>query len=164
MTRKKVTYKSAGGRRARFSTYKRLAFGSMCEQERLLKWKASLKAGDTQEEHLSQAIASTDKLVAKIKNGDLRADQLAHFAEQYKDGDAIPYDIEHLLIDKKNDDGSNLLITQNKAPNKITREEILKSVQKRIKNDPSFAGNPPSVHLLEKAWAEYRKFSLLDAF
>ncbi|MDA9230637.1 hypothetical protein N9P30_02275 [Alphaproteobacteria bacterium] len=136
----------------------------MCEQERLLKWKASLKAGDTQEEHLSQAIASTDKLVAKLKNGALRADQLARFAEQYKDGDAIPYDIEHLLIDKKNDDGSNLLITQNNAPDKITRIDILKSVQKRIKNTPSYLGNPPSVHFLEKSWAEYRKFSQLATF
>lgn len=162
MINKKVTYKSVGGRRARFSIYNRLAFGSMCEQERLRQWKASLKAGNTQEEHLSQAIAAADKLVAKIKNGDLRADQLARFAEQYKDGDAIPYDIEHLLIDKKNDDGSNLLITQNNALNKITRIDILKAVQKRIKNDPSYQGNPPSVHFLEKAWAEYRKFSLLN--
>ena len=159
MSRKKVKYKSAGGRRARFSQYDSLAFGSMCEHERLRQLKVTLKAGDIKDELLAQAVASTDKLAAKIRNGEIQANQLAHYVKQYRDGLAIPYDIEHLLIDKKTEDGSNLIITLSEAPHKITRGDILKSVQKRIKDDPYFAGNPPSTHFLEKAWAEYRKFS-----
>ena len=159
MTRKRLAHKSVGGRRARFSSNDRLAFGSMCENERLRQLKLALKAGDIQDELLAQAIASTDKLAAKLCNGEIQADQLARYIEQYNHGQAIPYDIEHLLIDKKTEDGSNFSITLSEAPHKITRHDILKSVQKRIKDDPCFAGNPPSIHLLEKAWAEYRKFS-----
>ncbi|MBL6642839.1 MAG: hypothetical protein ISP38_07985 [PS1 clade bacterium] len=159
MTRKKVTYKSAGGRRARFSTYNRLAFGAICEFEPLRQTKETLGKGNAVNQKQSTAIEATKALLKTMKIENISPQKLNAYIESYRDGQPIPQGIEDLIMEKKHNDFANMFAWRSNPPDSLDRKNILLAAQKRIKRSRAYKGAPPSVFYLENCWAEFRKFA-----